>query len=113
MIVRSTRWQNKMDILTYGREGLRKQNIKVDVGALRVTDKGGFLLTTVAASWLSWDLFVLHPTQLSTTQTRAGETGIAEIRSKVKTALIGTGSNCSSNTAPTPSTAMTGKLPIV
>ena len=69
------------------------------------------MLTTVAASWLSSDLFVLHPTQLSTMQTRAGETGIAEIRSKVKTALISTGSNCSSNTAPTPSTAMTGQAP--
>ena len=81
--------------------------------SLRITDKGGSMLTTVAASWLSPDLYVLHPAPMSTMQTHAGVTGVAVICSEVKTSLIGTGTNCSSNTGPTPPTAMTGKLPIV
>ena len=94
MVVRFTRWQDKTDILTDGREGLRKQNIKVS-GTLTKR------LRTIIED-----------------HRQRGAPCIQELpawrrRSEVKTPLNGTGTNCSSNTRPAPSTAMTGKLPIV
>ena len=120
MIVRFTRRQDKMDILADGREDLRKQNIKVSGDLTKMPRsviedhrQRGFMLTTVAASWLSLDPYALHPAPMSATQTHAGVTGMAAICSEVKTPFIGTGTNCSSNMGPTPLTTITGKLPIM
>ena len=114
MVVRFTRWQDKTDILTDGREGLRKQNIKV-LGDLTKRQRsviedhrqrGRHDYYSGSKLVVTGPLCTWTPAPMSTP---AGVTGMAVICSEVKTSLIGTGTNCSSNTGPTSRTA----IPIV
>ena len=100
MTVRFTRLLDRMDILTDGREGLRKQNIKV-LGDLTKRQRsviedhrqrGRHDYYSGSKLVVTGPLCTWTPAPMSTP---AGVTGMAVICSEVKTSLIGTGTNCS------------------